>query len=218
MNYIDTLHSVNTGKALQILGFQSSQHGAYLKYPCHKCGKEAVIKSYGEKKNLYYCPDCKASGHIIRLAMEIKVIDWNEAKELLDKKASGFSSKKLTKELSVIYEMEYDRSMESNGITETTAKSMGIGRPKGKTMLSGTIAFPVYSEGKKVAYWGQRIKDRKPVFHNSFNPELYLYNLDSIITEREVYVTTDMLECVRLIQDGTQAVCNFGLPYLSQEQ
>jgi hypothetical protein len=83
-------------------------------------------------------------------------------------------------------------------------------------MLSGCIAFTVLDElDRKIAYYGIRIKDGRAVFHNSFNPELYLYNFSRIDTDQEVLFTTDIVECARLISRGQQAVCNFGLPYLS---
>ena len=61
------------------------------------------------------------------------------------------------------------------------------------------------------------MKDGKHIFHNSFNPENYLRYYDRVDPEKEVYFSTDMFDCGRLIQDGHQAVCNFGLPYLSLE-
>ena len=81
-------------------------------------------------------------------------------------------------------------------------------------MLSGHIVFTIYESGKKIAYYGILIADRKPKWHKSFNPELYLYEPDPH-AEEEVWLTTDMLNCVRLTQEGKHAFCNFGLPYLS---
>ncbi len=86
-------------------------------------------------------------------------------------------------------------------------------------MLSGCVAFTVHDEdGKRIAYYGIRMKDIKPVFHKSFNPELYLYNYHRIDPETDVHFTTDMFDCIRIISSGRQSVCNFGLPYLSTEQ
>jgi hypothetical protein len=62
------------------------------------------------------------------------------------------------------------------------------------------------------------MKDHKPVFHSSFNAELYLYNYHRIDLETDVHFTTDMFDCIRILSSGRQSVCNFGLPYLSTEQ
>ena len=66
--------------------------------------------------------------------------------------------------------------MTKEGFDEERCKKLGVGKPKGKTMLSGCLAFTVYREGKKIAYYGIRLSDRSPAYHKSFNPELYLYN------------------------------------------
>jgi len=216
MKYLATLQSVDTVKALGLINLEAAQQGAYVKYPCHKCGKQAVIKAYGEKKNLWYCPDCKGSGHIISLVMDINQCDWNTAKKTLEEKAC-FTAGKITKELTLNYELEYDKRLEHQSINADICQKLGVGKPKGKTMLSGTIAFTVTDEGKKIAYYGIRIRDGKHIFHNSFNPELYLLYADRIDPEKEVYFTTDMLDCLKHWDAGKQAVCNFGLPYLSQE-
>lgn len=47
MKYIDTLNAVDTVKALKLLNLEGNLQGAYVKYPCQKCGKTAVIKAYG---------------------------------------------------------------------------------------------------------------------------------------------------------------------------
>jgi len=125
------------------------QQGACIKYQCHKCGKQAVIKAYGEKKNFWYCPDCKKSGHVISLVMDISQCDWETAKKTLEEKTC-LTTGKITKEL--IYELEYDKYLENQGITEIAAKTLGIGKPKGKTMLSGAVAFTVTNDVKKIAY------------------------------------------------------------------
>jgi len=216
MNYVNTLQAVDTMKALSLVGIEGGQSGAYIRYPCTKCEEgSAVIRAYGEKKNVWYCPECKRSGQIISLLMDKKEITWEEAKQLLTDKAITYPASKLTKEISLAYELEYDNYLELQGISQDVCKELGIGRPKGKTMLSGCIAFAIYEQDKKIAYYGIRIKDGKPIFHHSFNPELYLYNYNRVDTGQDVYFTTDMLDCVKLLSRGQQAVCNFGLPYLS---
>ncbi len=216
MNYQAILQAVDTTKALKLINIEETRQGAYIKYPCHKCGKQAVIKAYGEKKNLWYCPDCKKSGHVISLVMDINNCDWDTAKKTLEEKAC-FTADKLTKELALNYELEYDKTLKLMGISPEICATLGVGKPKGKTMLSGTISFTVTDDMKKIAYYGLRLKDGKHIFHNSFNPELYLLYYDRIEPEKEIYFTTDMFHCLKLWDSGYQAVCNFGLPYLSQE-
>lgn len=220
MNYKDTLQAVDTEKALGLIGLEFQPQGAYLKFACPKpgCDGQAVIKLYGDKKNLYYCPKCKASGHIISLTMSAKGVDWDGAKELLSK-AQGSDAKKITEELNIKYELQYQECMKTKGLSEEMCRALEIGVPKGKTMLAGCIAFAVRDDkGLKVAYYGIKVKDGKPVFHKSFNPELYLYNLCNIDSREPVYLTTDIFKCAYSIENGRQCVCNFGLPYLSKVQ
>jgi hypothetical protein len=213
MNYLDTLQAINPVSAMKSLGIETTISGAYLHFAC-KCEKQAVIKAYGEKKNLIFCPSCKSSGHIIKLVMEKKALDWEGAKSFL--KDCMPTDKVIETKLSFEYDLQYTNQLEAKGLTKDFCKRMGIGRPQGKTMLAGTIAFIILNKDRDpIAYYGLRIKDSKPVFHKSFNPELYLYGYNDIDKEQEVYFTTDIWKCLEIIQKGGQAVCNFGLPYLS---
>ena len=62
MSYTATMKSVDTEKALALLELEAKPKGAYFNFPCPKCQKGAVIKAYGEKKNVWFCPECKAKG------------------------------------------------------------------------------------------------------------------------------------------------------------
>ena len=75
MKYLEMLQAVDTMKALNLIGIEGGQTGAYVHYPCIKCEEgKAVIRAYGEKKNVWYCPGCKASGQIISLLMDSMAI------------------------------------------------------------------------------------------------------------------------------------------------
>jgi len=92
MNYTETLQSVDTLKALKLLGFEVEQKGAYIYFPC-SCGEKRIIKAYGEKKNVFYCPKCKESGHIIKLLsdrmneQDTEKWDFKKASDFLMEKA-----------------------------------------------------------------------------------------------------------------------------------
>jgi len=224
MNYTETLQTVDTLKALKLLGIEAEQKGAYIYFPC-SCGDKKVIKAYGEKKNVFYCPKCKASGHIIKLVSEImsekdtEEWDLKKASAFLAEKAITYGASRITRELSMDYKLRYHPFLKEQGISEELATDLGIGVPQGKTMLSGCAAFTVHNEqGMKIAYYGIRLKDQKAVFHKSFNPELYLYNWHRIQKDGEVLFTTNLLDCVRLIGERKQSISNFGLPYLSATQ
>jgi hypothetical protein len=205
-------------KALGLLGIDGTQQGAYIYFDCPKCQRKAAIKAYGEKKNLYYCPACKSSGHIIGLVMKTKNLEWKEANEFLSK-ALNENAKKITEELNIDYELLYHPFIKDKGITEDMCRFLGIGVPKGKTMLAGCVAFTVRDEeGMRVAYYGIRMKDGKTVFHKSFNPELYLYGFSNLDLKKVVYFTTDIFRCVKSFEEEKQCLCNFGLPYLSPVQ
>lgn len=216
MNYAETLKRVDPSKALNTLKMSFREQGAYLYFPCPSCQKEAALKAYGDKKNLWYCNACKKSGHIISLTRDTRQVEWEEAKSILADCTA--STRKTLLPLTFAYELCYNDILDKQGLTKEFCALMEVGKPKGKSMLAGCVAFKVKDEGKSVAYYGLRMKDLKPVFHKSFNPELYLYNSDDIKPEDGVILTTDMFRCLRLAQSGLQVVCNFGLPYLSPNQ
>ncbi len=218
VNYKDMLQAVDTEKALSLIGIEFQAQGAYAKFACPNCEGLAVIKEYGDKKNLYYCPSCKASGHIISLVMKNRGIEWDAAIEFLNK-AHASNAKKITEELKISYELGFSDFIKDKGVSEDMCRFLEIGVPKGKTMLSGSVAFAVRDEnGVRIAYYGIKMKDGKPIFHKSFNPELYLYNLCNINKTEPLYLTTDIFKCVGNIENGKQSICNFGLPYLSKTQ
>jgi len=213
MHYMEIMQAINPLSALKALGFETSLSGAYIHFPCPKCEKQSVIKAFGDKKNVIYCPHCKVSGHIIKLTMEKKALDWEGAKNFLK---DFMGAKKIERELTFEYELQYVTHLEKQGLSRDFCERMGIGRPKGKTMLAGTLAITIWDEeGKRIAYYGMRIKDGKHIYHKSFNPELYLYNYNNIDIAQEVYFCTDIWKCLEIIQKGGQAIYNFGLPYLS---
>ena len=156
--------------------------------------------------------------HIISLAMLRRTLQYEEAAKFLQEKATGKNGRKITEELKLEYILEYHKKLETEGISEDTAALFKIGKPKGKGILAGHIAFIVSNEeGTKIAYVGVHPETGKMKMHSSFNPELYLYRMDHIDHEEPLFFTPDMFECVRQITGGHQAVCNFGLPYLSEE-
>lgn len=124
------------------------------------------------------------------------------------------------KALNLDCELEWKASLDKSGYSKELCEQYGIGLPKGETMLSGCIVFTVYNEqGIKVAYYGYRMRDYQPVYHPSFNPELYLYNYHNIDITHPVMVTSNLhtwLMIVRDIDPNTIAV--FDRPYLSARQ
>ncbi len=211
MVYKEALRQINTKRALELLGEKPQQEGSYFTFQC-PCGAKAVIKTFGEKKNLYYCETCKHGGNIIGLAMALKGMEYLQAKEYLLEKAVPIQEP--PDELKLDYELEYCELLDKEGVSPETARRLGVGKPKGRTMLSGHIVFTVYDGDKKVAYYGISTADRMPKFHKSFNPENHLYQFSPA---EEAWLTTDMLKCLLLIQSGKPAFCNFGLPYLSPQ-
>lgn len=218
MKYAEAIQRIETGQALTYLGLTVKKEGSYLKFPCPDCGNESAIRYYGEKKNVAYCSTCKKGTNIISMAVKLKGFDFQEAKNLLVEKTMA-SQDIIQEKLSLNYELEWTMDLEKEGLNRELCDTIGIGRPKGKTMLSGCIAFTVHGEtGVKIAYYGIGISDHRPKFHQSFNPELYLFAYHAADKDEEVLVTTDMFSCLRHLAQGKQAVCNFGLPYLSTRQ
>lgn len=209
MNYAQTLLTTNTAKALEKLGLEFEQRGAYIYTKCPECQGRLAIKAYGSKKNLTYCTACKTSGHIIGLVQKLKGLEWDEAIDYL--KDLTFSLQ-VPGKLNFEYELQYHENLAKAGISEETAKILKIGVPKGRTMMAGCMTFTVYIESNPIAYYGIQLKNNKPRFHKSFNPELLLYQP---MNGKEVIFTTDMIECVKLYQEGKSSICNFGLPYIT---
>lgn len=216
MTYKEIIQNANTLKALKLIGIDGEGQGSYVKFPC-ECGKTATMKAIGDKKNVWYCPSCKKAGNIITLAQSVKGIDKDKAMELL--KGAKETQKPIEEELNLSYELAYNDYLKAAGFSEEFCKAQEVGVPKGKAMLNGHLTFLIRDEnGMKVAYYGLGLKDLKPKFHQSFNPELYLYNLNKAKESQEVLFVLDILECLKHIAQGKPAVSNFGLPYLSQRQ
>ena len=217
MSYESLMQSVNTTKVLELLNMKYEQKGSYIYFDCPNCAGSAVAKAYGEKKNLVYCMAEKKGSNVIQLTEQVLKTDTDGAKEFLKKAAQVMT--KIEEEITLNYDLEYHDFLKDKGIEESHSQFIGVGVPKGKTMLAGCIAFTVQNEnGKKIAYYGIRMKDGKSIFHRSLNPELYLYMYSSLNHDDDTYFTTDMIECVKLWQDNKRAVCNFGLPYISPVQ
>jgi hypothetical protein len=213
MRYAEAIQTVDTEKALSVLGLEIKKDGSYIRFPA-PCGHEVVIRWHGEKKNVIYCPECKKGSNIFQLALDLKGIDYAD---LVEKTAKP--DRPIEEELNLNYELEWTKEMEKEGLNRELCERLGVGRPKGKTMLSGCVAFTVHNEaGVKIAYWGIRLADRKAIFHKSFNPELYLYNFHNCDPREEVRITNDLFACLHVLLGGNQCVCNFGLPYLSLRQ
>jgi hypothetical protein len=148
--------------------------------------------------------------------MKLKKVEFQEAKNLLLEKAD--SPEPLGEPLQLDYDLEYSPILKEKGIPEESCRILEVGRPKGKTMLSGCLAFAVRNEkGFKVAYYGIK-PDGTPKFHHSFNPETLLYIPIPLDYKKEVILTGDMIKCLIYIYDGKQACSNFELPYLSKWQ
>ena len=217
MKYAEVLQIIGPLRALNALKIEGKQKGAYIHFPCPECKEDAVARAYGDKKNVWLCTKCKVSSHIISLAMKLQGLEYEEAKQLLLKKAH--ISIEVDKEIELNYTLEWCQFMENEELEKETCEKLGIGKPKGQTMLSGCLAFMVLNENrKKVAYVGVKISNREPVIPKQFNPESTLYNLCNIDPDDEVILTCDMLDCAKLLGQGIQAISNFWLPYLSIKQ
>ena len=218
MKYSEAMQAINTEKALSFVGLTATKNGSYLNFLCPKCQAEAAMRYFGDKKNVSYCPSCKIGDNIIAIVARLKGIEFQEAKNLLVEKTAGVD-KPIENELGLNYDLEWCDLMEKEGLDKELCERLGVGKPKGKTMMSGAVAFTIYDEkGLKIAYYGIRTSDRRAVYHKSFNPELYLYHLNNVGPREEVWITTDMFSCLRHLAGGRQCVCNFGLPYLSSRQ
>lgn len=213
MSYKDTLHPFDTLKAFALLGIELHPNGKSARFPCPKCDGTAVISTYGERKNLIFCPKCKFGTNLIKLTMEHLKVDRESATAFL--KDTMDAGTPLTIHLDFSYDLQYTKLLEEAGISPEFCKEIGIGQPQGNTMFADCTAFAVRNEvGTLVAFYGLT-KDGTPKVHRSFSPEHYLYNFDKIDREGVIVLTPDILACAKMYSEGTAAICNFGLPYLS---
>ena len=53
MNYHEALKVINPMAALKSLKIEGKEEGAYIYFPCPECNEEAIIRAYGEKKNIF---------------------------------------------------------------------------------------------------------------------------------------------------------------------
>ena len=140
-------------------------------------------------------------------------------------KPTGYSFKDYDKELVLLSEAGKGghfnlctmKFLKANGLPEAICTQLGLGAPL--TSLDGRVAFTVHDEnGNKVAQYGIDLKDGKPIFPRSFNPGKYLYGYHAAKHEPRVFLTNNMIECIKLLCKDNPAVCNFELPYLSEHQ
>lgn len=229
MNYITAMQRIDPATVLKALKIDYCYDGSYVKFKCD-CGSEAAsFKAIGKKRNLFFCPSCKANGNIFTFAMEKKGIELNDRKQAVNpqeyekvkKWLIGLSPtiKRLNVELQLNYTLEFNEKIESYGLTQDFCAIHGIGQVQGRSMLAQCLVFTIRNEkGVKIAYIGKKFKGGKLEYHKSFNPEMYIYGMNLDFNGKPVVVTPDLVECAVLLQDGKPAVCNFGLPYLSEFQ
>jgi hypothetical protein len=217
MKYNDALKIIDPVSVLEALDVNRLCQGAYVRFECDCGSQAAAFKTVGDKKNLWYCPECKKGGNIINYTMAKKGTEYEETKKWLVKLSP--TTKRLTKELKLEYELQYTEAVQKLGLIEETCKALEIGVPKGKTMLAGCLTFTIRNEnGLKVAYYGIRLKNGQPVHHKSFNREHFLYGYHLVNQDKKVTLVEDMVDCAKRIVDSQNAICNFGLPYLSPVQ
>lgn len=213
MQYKDVLHPFDTLKAFALLGIELHPQGKSAKFACPKCDATAVITTYGDRKNLIFCPKCRFGSNLIKLTMEHLKADRESATAFL--KDAMDTGTALTIQLDFSYDLEHTNLLEDAGISPEFCKEMGIGQPKGNTMFADCTAFAVRNEvGTLVTYYGLT-KDGTPKVHKSFSPEHYLYNFDKVDREGIIVLCPDILACAKMASEGTPAICNFGLTYLS---
>ena len=167
--YKTVLRVVDTAKALEFLSIEFEHNsGKYINFKCPDCQGKARITMHGHGKNLWYCQDCKQGGNIIKLTRSIKNFEYEPAITELMKKCV-LPQKKLTEPVEKEYELEYNKFIEDKGVPYHICELLGVGIPKGKSMLSGCVAFLIRNdEGVKIAYYGIRIKNERPHFYKTF--------------------------------------------------
>jgi len=73
--------------------------------------------------------------NIISIAMKLKKLEFQEAKNLLIEKTPD---RPIEEELNLSYQLEWCEKMEKLGLNEDLCTKVQIGRPKGKTMFQNT--------------------------------------------------------------------------------
>ena len=105
MKYNDAMQIIDPVKALEALKINLLCQGAYVRFECDCGSQAAAFKTVGEKKNLWYCPDCKKGGNIINYTMAKRDTEYEETKKWLLKLSP--TTKRLNKELKLEYGLQY---------------------------------------------------------------------------------------------------------------
>lgn len=224
MTYKDLLNVTDTEKALKALEIAYIVDGSYLNYTCIACGKTARIRRYGVGKNLSICNHCKDGTNIAKLVRDLQYPDhareaaWISVQNYL-KKAQPVFYKKNSRPFTLDYEMIYTEPLKSHGLTPEFCQVQGIGKAKGSKYLGGYTALKMHNDdGVKIGYIGINVKDGKFRFPKTIYPDMYLYNFHAIDPTKEVIFISDTWKCLQAIQEGTQAISNFGHDYISVYQ
>lgn len=217
MTYKEILYATNSQKALALLKINSEAQGRYVKFEC-QCGKKASMKVIGDKKNVYFCPECKRAGNIITLTQEVMKLNREEALKFLGK--AKVTDKAITEELNLTYDLMWKEDLLEYGISQEMCKEYEAGVPAGKTMLAGHFVVTVRNEeGLKISYFGIKLEKNTYKYHSSFNPELYLFNYHRAKESDTVLFLGDLLVGMRTnYRFRIPFISNFGLPYLSERQ
>ena len=156
-------------------------------------------------KNLYFNPTGEDKGSVINFLSKLKGIDLRAAaKELKDKFLS--EPKEPSREIPNL-ELHYCPFLKERGISEELAKQLEIGFVKQRSIISGKLAFKTYDEtGKHSGYVAYNYSKDEWFFPKGFKRTLY--NPGKFTGN--VVLTTDILSCIKNIQDGIPSVSLMG--------
>ncbi len=158
-------------------------------------------------KNLFFSPKNEnLKGSIINFVANHNGVELREAAMLL--KAQFLSEKEHTPKRDIpILTLEHHSYLNERFISQEVAERYEYGYVKQRSIMAGRIAFKILDHsGMHIGYIGYKIEDGTWFFPKGFKRPLY--NVNNVMDNNFVIVTTDPFDTLRIISSGfSEVVC-----------
>lgn len=191
----------------------------WLNVPFQKTEKELKGEDFiiTISKNLFFNPnDENVKGSVINYVAYKKGVSIFEAAFLLKAEFLSNEEVKLKREIPNLV-LQYHKFLEQKGITPEVAKEYEVGIVKQRSIMSGRIAFKIYSHTKEIiGYIGYKIDTNNWFFPKGFKRPLY--NSHNFENKDYVIVTTDPFDALKIVSFGEKRVVSLLANSMTSEQ
>ncbi len=167
-------------------------------------------------KNNFFCPkDELLKGGVINFVAAFKNCDLREAATELKNQFLTLP-KPPQRELPNL-ELHYCKWLKDHNINEATASKFEVGLVKQKSIISGRVAFKIYDhEGRHTGYIGFHPEKQDWFFPKGFKRPLYGFYLYK--GNESIILTSDLLKCLILSQEGLNCCCLLGKSMTEEQE